>query len=151
MRFALGMSNREIARALGRSDGATKVLIHRAIKQLEELMAMSEHAGELEPRSLLHDALRPIEPPEDLATRMESTLSSIAEQAAAELSSWADELAEGELSRCAIRATGSSRGRGRGWRRGGGALVVVETRVAVAPAASATRPAAGSGNSAARR
>jgi RNA polymerase sigma-70 factor, ECF subfamily len=36
MRFALGMSNREIARALGRSDGATKVLIHRAIRQLEE-------------------------------------------------------------------------------------------------------------------
>ena len=36
MRFALGMSNREIARALGRTDGATKVLIHRAIKQLEE-------------------------------------------------------------------------------------------------------------------
>lgn len=39
MRFALDMSNREIARALGRSDGATKVLIHRAIKQLEELMS----------------------------------------------------------------------------------------------------------------
>ncbi len=39
MRFALGMSNREIARALGRSDGATKVLIHRAIKQLEEELA----------------------------------------------------------------------------------------------------------------
>jgi len=39
MRFALGMDNREIARALGRSDGATKVLIHRAIKQLEELLA----------------------------------------------------------------------------------------------------------------
>lgn len=38
MRFALGMDNREIARALGRSDGATKVLIHRAVKQLEELM-----------------------------------------------------------------------------------------------------------------
>jgi RNA polymerase sigma-70 factor, ECF subfamily len=38
MRFALGMSNREIARALGRSDGATKVLIHRAIRQLEELI-----------------------------------------------------------------------------------------------------------------
>lgn len=36
MRFSLGMSNREIARALGRSDGATKVLIHRALKQLEE-------------------------------------------------------------------------------------------------------------------
>jgi RNA polymerase sigma-70 factor (ECF subfamily) len=38
MRFALGMDNREIARALGRTDGATKVLIHRAIKQLEEEM-----------------------------------------------------------------------------------------------------------------
>ncbi len=39
MRFALGMDNREIARALGRTDGATKVLIHRAIKQLEEAMS----------------------------------------------------------------------------------------------------------------
>jgi len=38
MRFALGMDNREIARALGRSDGATKVLIHRAIKQLEGIV-----------------------------------------------------------------------------------------------------------------
>lgn len=38
MRFALGMDNREIARALGRSDGATKVLIHRAIKQLQEIV-----------------------------------------------------------------------------------------------------------------
>ncbi len=41
MRFSLGMSNREIARALGRSDGATKVLIHRAIKQLEEELQMT--------------------------------------------------------------------------------------------------------------
>ena len=39
MRFALGMDNREIARALGRTDGATKVLIHRAIKQLQEEMS----------------------------------------------------------------------------------------------------------------
>jgi RNA polymerase sigma-70 factor (ECF subfamily) len=36
MRFALDMDNREIARALDRSEGATKVLIHRAIKQLEQ-------------------------------------------------------------------------------------------------------------------
>jgi RNA polymerase sigma-70 factor (ECF subfamily) len=36
MRFALGMDNREIARAMNRSDGATKVLLHRAIKQLRE-------------------------------------------------------------------------------------------------------------------
>jgi hypothetical protein len=58
---------------------------------------MSEHAGELDLERLLSDALRPVDPPETLATRLESTLSSIAEQAAAELSSWADELSEGEL------------------------------------------------------
>ena len=38
MRFALGMSNKEIAQATGRSTGAAKVLVHRAIKQLEEEM-----------------------------------------------------------------------------------------------------------------
>jgi RNA polymerase sigma-70 factor (ECF subfamily) len=36
MRFALDMDNREIARALGRSEGATKVLLHRAIRQLDQ-------------------------------------------------------------------------------------------------------------------
>lgn len=46
MRFSLGMSNREIARALGRSDGATKVLIHRAIKQLEEELQTAGAADE---------------------------------------------------------------------------------------------------------
>src|SRR3954447_1363051 len=44
MRFALGMDNREIARALGRTDGATKVLLHRSIRQLEELMKKAETA-----------------------------------------------------------------------------------------------------------
>ena len=44
MRFALGMDNREIARAMGRSEGATKVLIHRAIKQLEQ--GLEERANE---------------------------------------------------------------------------------------------------------
>ncbi len=58
---------------------------------------MTEHAGDLNLERLLADALRPIEPPEDLATRMQVTLSSIAEQAAAELSSWADELSDSEL------------------------------------------------------
>ena len=47
MRFALGMDNREIARAMGRSDGATKVLIHRAIKQLEQTVGSSV-AGDLD-------------------------------------------------------------------------------------------------------
>ena len=44
MRFALGMENREIARALDRSEGATKVLIHRAIRQLEQ--GLKEDAGD---------------------------------------------------------------------------------------------------------
>lgn len=44
MRFALGMSNKEIARALGRTDGATKVLIHRAIRQLEGLVREPQEA-----------------------------------------------------------------------------------------------------------
>jgi RNA polymerase sigma-70 factor (ECF subfamily) len=42
MRFALGMDNKEIARALGRSEGATKVLIHRAIKQLEQGLTVND-------------------------------------------------------------------------------------------------------------
>ena len=42
MRFALGMDNREIARTLGRTEGATKVLIHRAIKQLEHELELQE-------------------------------------------------------------------------------------------------------------
>jgi hypothetical protein len=57
---------------------------------------MSEHAGELNLERLLADALRPVDPPESLSTRVETTLSSIAQQAAAELSSWADELSDGE-------------------------------------------------------
>ena len=46
MRFALGMDNREIVRALGRTDGATKVLLHRAIRQLEEIVKQAEGATE---------------------------------------------------------------------------------------------------------
>jgi RNA polymerase sigma-70 factor (ECF subfamily) len=45
MRFALGMDNKEIARAMGRTEGATKVLIHRAIKQLEHDLALDEGEG----------------------------------------------------------------------------------------------------------
>ena len=43
MRFALGMDNREIARAMGKTDGATKVLLHRAIKQLQERLEEAGH------------------------------------------------------------------------------------------------------------
>ena len=60
----------------------------------------------LELEELLSDALRPIEPPEDLASRVESTLTAITEQAAAELSSWAEELSEGELDALRDPATG---------------------------------------------
>jgi len=58
---------------------------------------MSEGVGGLNLERLLTDALRPVDPPADLVSRVETRLSSIAEQAAAELSSWADELSEGEL------------------------------------------------------
>ena len=44
MRFALGMNNKEIGRALDRSEGATKVLLHRAIKQLETLVGEPQEA-----------------------------------------------------------------------------------------------------------
>src|SRR3954463_10140932 len=53
MRFALGMDNREIARALGRTDGATKVLIHRAIRQLEEVVAAKQGPTEGHERARL--------------------------------------------------------------------------------------------------
>ncbi len=46
MRFALDMDNREIARALGRSEGATKVLLHRAIRQLEQALEEQRAADE---------------------------------------------------------------------------------------------------------
>ena len=47
--------------------------------------------------SLLRSALRPIEPPESLAGRVEETLSAVTEAAAEELSAWAEELSESEL------------------------------------------------------
>jgi hypothetical protein len=90
---------------------------------------MTDRSEHLHLEALLTDALRPIEPPEDLATRFETTLTAITEQAAAELSSWADELSEGELE--ALRDP-------RNWVRpvvavaagtvAGGALVVVGMR-----------------------
>lgn len=59
---------------------------------------MNEAArGPRDLEDLLATALRPIEPPETLADRMEATLTSVTEAAAAELSEWAGELSEGEL------------------------------------------------------
>jgi hypothetical protein len=55
----------------------------------------SEVHADLE--GLLAAALRPIEPPEDLAGRVEFTLSAVTAAAATELSDWADELSEGEM------------------------------------------------------
>jgi len=47
--------------------------------------------------ALLSDALRPIEPPERLSTRVENTLAAVTQAAAEELSDWAEELSEEEL------------------------------------------------------
>ena len=46
---------------------------------------------------LLTDALRPIEPPEQLSGRVEDTLAAITQAAAEELSDWAEELSDSEL------------------------------------------------------
>ena len=70
MRFALGMDNREIARALGRTDGATKVLLHRAIRQLEGIVARpppnrrrrAVSSGTTDFEALLREALTPGRP-----------------------------------------------------------------------------------------
>jgi len=58
---------------------------------------MTEAAGHVDLEALLADALRPIEPPESVAGRVETTLSAITEQAAQALGEWADELSDGEL------------------------------------------------------
>ncbi len=47
--------------------------------------------------ALLSDVLRPIEPPERLSTRVESTLAAVTQAAAEELNDWAEELSEEEL------------------------------------------------------
>ena len=46
MRFALGMDNKEIAQAMGKTEGATKVLLHRAIRQLEGFLKQEDEADE---------------------------------------------------------------------------------------------------------
>jgi hypothetical protein len=54
-------------------------------------------AAGIDLEALLADALRPIEPPERLSGRVESTLTKLTDAAASELSEWADELTESEL------------------------------------------------------
>ena len=58
---------------------------------------MSERTGAWDVEALLSDALRPIEPPERLSSRVEDTLAAVTQAAAEELSDWAEELSEGEL------------------------------------------------------
>jgi hypothetical protein len=86
-------------------------------------------AGDWDVEALLADALRPVDPPERLSGRLESTLSAVTETAANELTAWAEELSDSEL-----RALGEPRN----WVRpvvavgaGGvatGALVLLELR-----------------------
>lgn len=57
----------------------------------------SQHAQSPDLEALLADALRPIEPPERLSGRLETTLAKLSEVAANELSDWAEELTESEL------------------------------------------------------
>ena len=48
--------------------------------------------------ALLGDVLRPIEPPERLSGRIEDTFTALSAAAATELSDWAEELSDAELS-----------------------------------------------------
>ena len=90
------MDNREIARALGRTDGATKVLLHRAIRQLEGIVSRADEAtvrrSNGEPRGRLRgaaargaDAGRAAG---RLAARLELTLVNLTELAQDELEAW---------------------------------------------------------------
>lgn len=56
---------------------------------------MSEPLADIE--RLLSDALRPIEPPDSLTGRLEETFAKVSEAAATELSEWAEELSDSEL------------------------------------------------------
>ncbi len=110
MRFALGMDNREIARALGRSDGATKVLIHRAIKQLQEEMSDDERrrnaAGTSRgcwPTRCADRAARAALGPD------RGHLAAITQAAAEELSDGRRNSPRASCGRCATRATGCGR------------------------------------------
>ncbi|MBS1879369.1 MAG: hypothetical protein JST31_07650, partial [Actinobacteria bacterium] len=47
--------------------------------------------------ALLSDALRPVEPPDRLSTRLEGALAAVTAAAATDLSAWAEELEESEL------------------------------------------------------
>ncbi len=96
------MDNREIARALGRSDGATKVLIHRAIKQLQEEMGDADSSDDPQRRHLGRRAAARRRPAPDRAAgaalgRFEDTIAAVTQAAAEELSDWAEELSESEL------------------------------------------------------
>jgi len=52
---------------------------------------------EIRIEDLLSDVLRPVEPPEKLSSRLQSTFTAISEAASSDLSDWADELAESEM------------------------------------------------------
>ncbi len=63
---------------------------------------MSDPSGRLsgstwDVEQLLSDALRPIEPPQQLSGRLEDTLAAVTQAAAEELSVWAEQLSESEL------------------------------------------------------
>jgi hypothetical protein len=60
-------------------------------------MSDEQRLSELDLEALLAETLRPIEPPERLSGRLETTLSRLTDAATTELAHWADELNESEL------------------------------------------------------
>ena len=89
MRFALGMDNREIARAMGKTNGATKVLLTR------DQAARGDGDADITPagptadfETTLRFALHPVDLLETLKARVESTLQELTDAAVEELDAW---------------------------------------------------------------
>ena len=148
MRFALGMDNREIARALGRTDGATKVLLHRAIQQLEEIVAggaNGRRGGDDASAPTDFEALLRAGARAGRAARASCSCGSrrrwleLTELAADELEAWELVAMRDPRNWAAPRPPGRRRGRRR--RRGASALVVLRTQRQRAPAARRSRAA----------
>ena len=121
MRFALGMDNKEIAGAMGRTEGATKVLMHRAIRQLEGFLEEGERTM-TDVERLLHYALAPVEPPRDMTARFERRLTELTDAALDEIAEFDPAVERSPRRWARVAAAGVVAG------AAGGTLVLVRAR-----------------------
>ena len=86
MRFALGMDNKEIARALGRSEGATKVLLHARSSNSRRGLGGRGHERRREASAAARWCRS--SRPDALGDRLERRLTEITDAAVDELAEW---------------------------------------------------------------